>query len=151
MSKEWLKTIIRFNREKAKEANRSVGFPFWNPSGEAEALIEVLDEPRTLARTGKMKKDAWLLDVNIIYGRDKVENEEGNEEEIVMENEVRSLVLNAKTVIESKFKALIDKYKELKGKRLAIVGLGETEGENSTYIDFYIDTEENARKEGVIS
>jgi hypothetical protein len=46
---------------------------------------------------------------------------------------------------------LIDKYKELKGKRLVIVGLGETEGENSTYIDFYIDTEENARKEGVIA
>ncbi|GIU71998.1 MAG: hypothetical protein KatS3mg003_1477 [Candidatus Nitrosocaldaceae archaeon] len=145
------KTIIRFNREKAREANRAIGFPFWNPSGEAEALIEVLDEPRTLTKTGKMKKDAWLLDCNVIYGRDIVESEEGNEEEIVMENEARSLVLNAKTVIESKFKALIDKHKELKGKRLVIIGLGETEGENSTYIDFYIDTEENAKKEGVIA
>ena len=98
-----------------------------------------------------MRKDAWLLDVNVIYARDKVENEEGNKEEIVMENEARSLVLNSKTVIESKFKALIDKYKELKGKRLVIVGLGETEGENSKYIDFYIDTEENAREQGIIA
>ncbi|GIU72592.1 MAG: hypothetical protein KatS3mg003_2071 [Candidatus Nitrosocaldaceae archaeon] len=68
-----------------------------------------------------------------------------------MENEARSLVLNSKTVIESKFKALIDKYKELKGKRVGNNRLRRDRGRECTYIDFYIDTEENARKEGVIA
>ena len=92
-----------------------------------------------------MKKDPWLLDVKVIHGRDK-----DDKNELVMDNAQRALVLNSKTVIESRFKDLLSRYKELEGKRFVIIGLGEVEGENGTYVDYYIDAEDKARRDKVI-
>ncbi len=134
---------VRFDREKAREANRND--IFWYPSEEVEAIFEVLAEPREGRKVGKMKKDPWLLDVKVIHGRDK-----DDKNELVMDNAQRALVLNSKTVIESRFKDLLSRYKELEGKRFVIIGLGEVEGENGTYVDYYIDAEDKARRDKVI-
>ena len=142
---------IAFNREKAKEVSRIETLPFWNPSEKAQALVEVLDEPRTINKTRRMKRDAWVVDVHIIAGKDIDEAENGEKVEVDLTNEKRSLVLNSKTVVESKFKRLIEQYKTLKGMRLVLLGLGEVQGDSSRYIDFYLDTEEKAREEGVIA
>lgn len=137
---------VVFNKERAKETGKGNSSSFWNPSGDAEAIVEVLDEPRVIAKTGKMRRDAWVLDVRILYGKDY--DSEG--EIIELTGEKRALILNSKTVIESKVKRLIEQYKTLKGMRLVLIGLGEVEGENGSYIDFYINTEENAKKDGVV-
>ncbi|WP_103287645.1 hypothetical protein [Candidatus Nitrosocaldus islandicus] len=137
---------VVFNKERAREAGKGNSSSFWNPSGDAEAVFEVLDEPRVIAKTGKMRRDAWVLDVRILYGKDY--DSEG--EIIELTGEKRALILNSKTVIESKVKRLIEQYKTLKGMRLVLIGLGEVEGENGSYIDFYINTEENAKKDGVV-
>ncbi|GIU71355.1 MAG: hypothetical protein KatS3mg003_0834 [Candidatus Nitrosocaldaceae archaeon] len=130
---------IQFNRDRAKEVNKSK--TFWYPSEEVEAVFEALSEPREGKRVGKMKKDPWLLDVKIINGIDKSDGKE-----IRLDNKRRELVLNSKTVIESKFNDIIKQYNQIKGKRFVIIGLGEEEGKEGTYVDYYIDTEENARE-----
>jgi hypothetical protein len=43
---------------------------------------------------------------------------------------------------------LQEQYKTLVGKKVVIIGLGKAEGKN--YIDYYVDTYENAVRDGVI-
>jgi uncharacterized C2H2 Zn-finger protein len=50
------------------------------------------------------------------------------------DNERRELVLNSKTVIESKFNDLIKQYNQIKGKRFVMIGLGEEEGKEGIYV-----------------
>jgi hypothetical protein len=148
-----LKTI-KVDVDKALTA-RTVGYDFLNPSEDFIGVIECISDIRHIAKRGEMKQDLDVVDVKIIEGIETREREESLDmnrkvtvtEQVHYENQYFSLVLT-KAVLLSKFKALQEQYKTLVGKKVVIVGLGKAEGKN--YIDYYVDTYENAVKEGVI-
>jgi hypothetical protein len=102
-----------------------------------------------------MKQDLDVVDIKVIEAVETREREESLDmnrkvtvtEQVHYENQHFSLVLT-KAVLLSKFKALQEQYKTLIGKKVVIIGLGKAEGKN--YIDYYVDTYENAVKEGIV-
>jgi hypothetical protein len=148
-----LKTI-KVDVDKALTA-RTVGYDFLNPSEDFIGIVECISDIRHIAKRGEMKQDLDVIDVKIIEAVETREREESLDmnrkvtvtEQVHYENQHFSLVLT-KAVLLSKFKALQEQYKTLVGKKVVIIGLGKAEGKN--YIDYYVDTYENAVKEGVI-
>jgi hypothetical protein len=148
-----LKTI-KVDVDKALTA-RTVGYDFLNPSEDFIGVIECISDIRHIAKRGEMKQDLDVVDVKIIEGIETREREESLDmnrkvtvtEQVHYENQYFSLVLT-KAVLLSKFKALQEQYKTLVGKKVVIIGLGKAEGKN--YIDYYVDTYENAVKEGIV-
>jgi hypothetical protein len=149
-----LKTV-KVNLEKASTA-RAVGYDFLNPSEDFVGIVECISDIRHIAKRGEMKQDLDVVDVLIIDAIETREKEEEIDmnrtvtvaEQVHYENQHYSLVLT-KAVLLSKFKSLQEQYKTLVGKKVVIVGLGKAEGKN--YIDYYVDTYENAVKDGVIT
>jgi hypothetical protein len=148
-----LKTI-KVDVDKALTA-RAVGYDFLNPSEDFIGIVECISDIRHIAKRGEMKQDLDVVDIKVIEGIETREREESLDmnrkvtvtEQVHYENQYFSLVLT-KAVLLSKFKALQEQYKTLVGKKIVIIGLGKAEGKN--YIDYYVDTYENAVKEGVI-
>jgi hypothetical protein len=148
-----LKTI-KVDVDKALTA-RAVGYDFLNPSEDFIGVIECISDIRHIAKRGEMKQDLDVVDIKVIEAVETREREESLDmnrkvtvtEQVHYENQYFSLVLT-KAVLLSKFKTLQEQYKTLVGKKVVIVGLGKAEGKN--YIDYYVDTYENAVKEGVI-
>ena len=148
-----LKTI-KVDVDKALTA-RTVGYDFLNPSEDFIGIVECISDIRHIAKRGEMKQDLDVVDIKVIEAVETREREESLDanrkvtvtEQVHYENQYFSLVLT-KAVLLSKFKALQEQYKTLVGKKVVIVGLGKAEGKN--YIDYYVDTYENAVKEGVI-
>jgi hypothetical protein len=148
-----LKTI-KVDVDKALTA-RTVGYDFLNPSEDFIGVIECISDIRHIAKRGEMKQDLDVVDVKIIEAVETREREEEIDanrkvtvtEQVHYENQYFSLVLT-KAVLLSKFKALQEQYKTLVGKKVVIIGLGKAEGKN--YIDYYVDTYENAVRDGVI-
>jgi hypothetical protein len=148
-----LKTI-KVDVDKASTA-RTVGYDFLNPSEDFVGIVECISDIRHIAKRGEMKQDLDVIDVKIIEAVETREREESLDanrkvtvtEQVHYENQYFSLVLT-KAVLLSKFKALQEQYKTLVGKKVVIVGLGKAEGKN--YIDYYVDTYENAVRDGVI-
>jgi hypothetical protein len=148
-----LKTI-KVDVDKASTA-RTVGYDFLNPAEDFTGVIECISDIRRITKRGEMKQDLDVIDVKIIEAVETREREESLDanrkvtvtEQMNYENQYFSLVLT-KAVLLSKFKALQEQYKTLVGKKVVIVGLGKAEGKN--YIDYYVDTYENAVKEGIV-
>jgi len=148
-----LKTI-KVDVDKALTA-RTIGYDFLNPSEDFIGIVECISDIRHIAKRGEMKQDLDVVDVKIIEAVETREREESLDmnrkvtvtEQVHYENQYFSLVLT-KAVLLSKFKALQEQYKTLVGKKVVIVGLGKAEGKN--YIDYYVDTYENAVKEGIV-
>jgi hypothetical protein len=148
-----LKTI-KVDVDKALTA-RTVGYDFLNPSEDFIGVIECISDIRHIAKRGEMKQDLDVVDIKVIEAVETREREESLDanrkvtvtEQVHYENQYFSLVLT-KAVLLSKFKALQEQYKTLVGKKVVIVGLGKAEGKN--YIDYYVDTYENAVKEGIV-
>jgi hypothetical protein len=148
-----LKTI-KVDVDKALTA-RTIGYDFLNPSEDFIGIVECISDIRHIAKRGEMKQDLDVVDVKIIEAVETREREESLDmnrkvtvtEQVHYENQYFSLVLT-KAVLLSKFKALQEQYKTLVGKKVVIVGLGKAEGKQ--YLDYYVDTYENAVKEGVI-
>jgi hypothetical protein len=148
-----LKTI-KVDVDKALTA-RTIGYDFLNPSEDFIGIVECISDIRHIAKRGEMKQDLDVVDIKVIEAVETREREESLDmnrkvtvtEQVHYENQYFSLVLT-KAVLLSKFKALQEQYKTLVGKKVVIVGLGKAEGKN--YIDYYVDTYENAVKEGVI-
>jgi hypothetical protein len=148
-----LKTI-KVDVDKALTA-RTVGYDFLNPSEDFIGVIECISDIRHIAKRGEMKQDLDVVDIKVIEAVETREREESLDmnrkvtvtEQVHYENQYFSLVLT-KAVLLSKFKALQEQYKTLVGKKVVIVGLGKAEGKQ--YLDYYVDTYENAVKEGVI-
>jgi hypothetical protein len=145
-----LKNII-INKTKATEKRGN--FELLNPTERFAGIIECLSDIRHIDKKGDMLSDMDLVDVRIIDGYDVRETEvniEGKkymtEESVYYSDEFFSLVLG-KTVLKNKFKNFQEQLKTLVGKKFVIVGLGKTE---KNYIDFYIDTYENAVKDGIV-
>jgi hypothetical protein len=148
-----LKTI-KVDVDKALTA-RTVGYDFLNPSEDFIGIVECISDIRHIAKRGEMKQDLDVVDIKVIEAVETREREESLDmnrkvtvtEQVHYENQYFSLVLT-KAVLLSKFKALQEQYKTLVGKKVVIVGLGKAEGKN--YIDYYVDTYENAVRDGVI-
>jgi hypothetical protein len=148
-----LKTI-KVDVDKALTA-RTVGYDFLNPSEDFIGIVECISDIRHIAKRGEMKQDLDVVDIKVIEAVETREREESLDanrkvtvtEQVHYENQYFSLVLT-KAVLLSKFKALQEQYKTLVGKKVVIIGLGKAEGKN--YIDYYVDTYENAVKEGII-
>ena len=148
-----LKTI-KVDVDKALTA-RAVGYDFLNPAEDFIGIVECISDIRRITKRGEMKQDLDVVDIKVIEAVETREREESLDakrkvtvtEQVHYENQYFSLVLT-KAVLLSKFKALQEQYKTLVGKKVVIVGLGKAEGKN--YIDYYVDTYENAVKEGVI-
>jgi hypothetical protein len=148
-----LKTI-KVDVDKALTA-RTVGYDFLNPSEDFIGIVECISDIRHIAKRGEMKQDLDVVDIKVIEAVETREREESLDanrkvtvtEQVHYENQYFSLVLT-KAVLLSKFKALQEQYKTLVGKKVVIVGLGKAEGKN--YIDYYVDTYENAVKEGIV-
>jgi hypothetical protein len=148
-----LKTI-KIDLDKALTA-RAVGYDFLNPSEDFIGIVECISDIRHIAKRGEMKQDLDVVDIKVIEAVETREREESLDanrtitvtEQVHYENQYFSLVLT-KAVLLSKFKALQEQYKTLVGKKVVIVGLGKAEGKN--YIDYYVDTYENAVRDGVI-
>jgi hypothetical protein len=148
-----LKTI-KVSVDKALTA-RTVGYDFLNPSEDFIGIVECISDIRHIAKRGEMKQDLDVVDIKVIEAVETREREESLDanrkvtvtEQVHYENQYFSLVLT-KAVLLSKFKALQEQYKTLVGKKVVIIGLGKAEGKN--YIDYYVDTYENAVKEGII-
>jgi hypothetical protein len=148
-----LKTI-KVDVDKALTA-RAVGYDFLNPAEDFIGVIECISDIRHIAKRGEMKQDLDVVDIKVIEGIETREREESLDanrkvtvtEQVHYENQYFSLVLT-KAVLLSKFKALQEQYKTLVGKKVVIIGLGKAEGKN--YIDYYVDTYENAVKEGIV-
>jgi hypothetical protein len=148
-----LKTI-KVDVDKALTA-RTIGYDFLNPSEDFIGIVECISDIRHIAKRGEMKQDLDVIDVKIIEAVETREREESLDmnrkvtvtEQVHYENQYFSLVLT-KTVLLSKFKALQEQYKTLVGKKVVVIGLGKAEGKN--YIDYYVDTYENAVKEGIV-
>jgi hypothetical protein len=148
-----LKTI-KVDVDKALTA-RTVGYDFLNPSEDFIGIVECISDIRHIAKRGEMKQDLDVVDIKVIEAVETREREEEIDmnrkvtvtEQVHYENQYFSLVLT-KAVLLSKFKALQEQYKTLVGKKVVIVGLGKAEGKN--YIDYYVDTYENAVKEGIV-
>jgi len=148
-----LKTI-KVDVDKALTA-RTIGYDFLNPSEDFIGVIECISDIRHIAKRGEMKQDLDVVDIKVIEAVETREREESLDanrkvtvtEQVHYENQYFSLVLT-KAVLLSKFKALQEQYKTLVGKKVVIIGLGKAEGKN--YIDYYVDTYENAVRDGVI-
>jgi hypothetical protein len=148
-----LKTI-KVDVDKALTA-RTVGYDFLNPSEDFIGIVECISDIRHIAKRGEMKQDLDVVDIKVIEAVETREREESLDanrkvtvtEQVHYENQYFSLVLT-KAVLLSKFKALQEQYKTLVGKKVVIIGLGKAEGKN--YIDYYVDTYENAVRDGVI-
>jgi hypothetical protein len=148
-----LKTI-KVSVDKALTA-RTVGYDFLNPSEDFIGIVECISDIRHIAKRGEMKQDLDVVDIKVIEAVETREREESLDanrkvtvtEQVHYENQYFSLVLT-KAVLLSKFKALQEQYKTLVGKKVVIIGLGKAEGKN--YIDYYVDTYENAVRDGVI-
>jgi hypothetical protein len=148
-----LKTI-KVDVDKALTA-RTIGYDFLNPSEDFIGIVECISDIRHIAKRGEMKQDLDVVDIKVIEGIETREREESLDmnrkvtvtEQVHYENQYFSLVLT-KAVLLSKFKALQEQYKTLVGKKVVIIGLGKAEGKN--YIDYYVDTYENAVKEGIV-
>jgi hypothetical protein len=148
-----LKTI-KVDVDKALTA-RTVGYDFLNPSEDFIGIVECISDIRHIAKRGEMKQDLDVVDIKVIEAVETREREESLDmnrkvtvtEQVHYENQYFSLVLT-KAVLLSKFKALQEQYKTLVGKKVVIIGLGKAEGKN--YIDYYVDTYDNAVKEGIV-
>lgn len=141
--------------EKVKEITSSASLPFLNPSDDFTGIIQPLsNEIRHIAKKGEMKQDIDVLDCTIIDAT------ETREEEVVIngepvtkkvkkeyKNEDYSLVLT-KTVLLSRFKKLQEDGLLNNQTHILVIGLGKKEGKG--YLDYYIDTLDNARKQGVV-
>jgi hypothetical protein len=147
-----LKTI-KVDVDKALTAR--TGYDFLNPSEDFIGIVECISDIRHIAKRGEMKQDLDVVDIKVIEAVETREREESLDmnrkvtvtEQVHYENQYFSLVLT-KAVLLSKFKALQEQYKTLVGKKVVIIGLGKAEGKN--YIDYYVDTYENAVRDGVI-
>jgi hypothetical protein len=147
-----LKTV-KVNIDRASVSR--VGYDFLNPTENFIGVVECLNDIRHIPKKSEMKQDLDVVDVRIIEAVDTREKEEiinGKkaiiEEDVRYENQYYTLVLT-KAVLLSKFKRLQEQYKSLANLKVVIIGLGKAEGKN--YLDYYIDTYENAVKEGVIA
>jgi len=148
-----LKTI-KVDVDKALTA-RAVGYDFLNPAEDFIGIVECISDIRRITKRGEMKQDLDVVDIKVIEAVETREREESLDakrkvtvtEQVHYENQYFSLVLT-KAVLLSKFKALQEQYKTLVGKKVVIIGLGKAEGKN--YIDYYVDTYENAVKEGIV-
>ena len=147
----------KINRDKAMKAVTS--FDFLNPAEDFIGIIECLGNIRHIEKRGEMKQDLDVIDVRIIAGYETREVEEKtstSDGTIVRQiktikkeyhNEPYSLILS-KAVLLSKFKKLQEQFKDLKGKIIVIIGLGKAEDKN--YYDYYVETEEKAKDDGIL-
>lgn len=141
-----------FNEQAAKErVFTGTSHPFWNPSDDFKGLIECYSEIRHVVKTGNMKNDVDVVDVTIVSGTEtrKVTIKEENRiitetQKKRYENERFSLVLS-KAVLKTKIEGL----RPLAGKKIVVVGLGKRV--DKKYVDYYVATEEQTRREGVVS
>ena len=143
---------VRIDRARASTAKSS--YDFLNPREDFVGIVECLSDIRHIPKRGEMKQDLDVVDVKVIEAVETREKEEVingktyiTDEQVRYENQYYSLVLT-KAVLLSKFKALQEEYKTLQGLKVVIVGLGKAE--DKQYIDYYVDTYENAVKDGVI-
>ncbi len=140
--------------EKAKEIASGTSLPFLNPSDDFKGIIQPLGEIRHITKKGEMKQDIDVLDCRIIDAVETREEEyEMNGETVTKKvkkeykNEDYSLVLT-KTVLLSRFKKLQEDGLLNVNQQVVIIGLGKKEGKG--YLDYYIDTLENAKKQGIV-
>jgi len=143
---------IRIDRARASTARSS--YDFLNPREDFIGIVECISDIRHIPKRGEMKQDLDVVDVKIIEGIETREKEEVingktyiTTDEVRYENQYFSLVLT-KAVLLSKFKALQEANKTLQGLKVVIVGLGKVE--DKQYIDYYVDTYENAVKDGIV-
>lgn len=145
---------FNFSEQAAKEHVVTVGtiYPFWNPSEDFKGLVECLSDIRHIVKTGNMKSDIDVIDVNIIQGTEtrKVVTREDSKEITEKQdkkyvNEKFALVLS-KAVLKTKISSI---GAPITGKKIVIVGLGKRS--DKKYVDYYVATEEHARKDGVIA
>lgn len=141
-----------FNKEKAMA--KTLTYDFLNPAEDFIGIIECKSNIRHIDKRGEMKSDLDVIDCRVIVGYETREEEEQTSNGIYVqrvekkyENQDVSLVLT-KAVLLSKFKKLQDSLQGLTGKRVVIIGLGRAEDKN--YYDFYVETEERAKQDGVL-
>ncbi|MEM2857158.1 MAG: hypothetical protein QW416_08670 [Candidatus Nitrosocaldaceae archaeon] len=133
----------RINKERAKEI--SAYNQFLNPAEDFIGVIEFLSEIRNVnTKNGEIE----VVDARVEgYETRESEREDGDKTIVTRErveyNGDYSLVLS-KAVLASKIK----KLGSLEGKRIVIIGLGKREEKN--YLDYYIATEDEAIKDGVL-
>lgn len=143
----------RINKERAVRTVARA-YDFLNPTEDFIGIIECKGNIRHIEKRGEMKQDLDVIDCKVIVGYQTREVEEETEngllirrkEEKYNEQDV-SLVLS-KAVLYSKFKKLQEELKNLEGKYIVIVGLGKAEDKN--YYDYYVETEEKAKADGII-
>ena len=143
---------IRIDRAKASTAKSS--YDFLNPREDFVGIVECLSDIRHIPKRGEMKQDLDVVDVKVIEAVETREKEEVingktyiTDEQVRYENQHYTLVLT-KAVLLSKFKALQEEHKTLQGLKVVIVGLGKAE--DKQYMDYYVDTYENAVKDGIV-
>ena len=143
---------VRIDRAKASTSRNS--YDFLNPREDFIGIVECLSDIRHIPKRGEMKQDLDVVDVKIIEAVETREKEEVingktyiTDEQVRYENQHYSLVLT-KAVLLSKFKALQEEHKTLQGLKVVIVGLGKAE--DKQYMDYYVDTYENAVKDGIV-
>jgi len=143
---------IRIDRARASTAKSS--YDFLNPREDFIGIVECISDIRHIPKRGEMKQDLDVVDVKIIEAIETREKEEVingktyiTDEQVRYENQHYSLVLT-KAVLLSKFKALQEEHKTLQGLKVVIVGLGKAE--DKQYMDYYVDTYENAVKDGIV-
>ncbi|MEM4324097.1 MAG: hypothetical protein QXK74_08695 [Candidatus Nitrosocaldaceae archaeon] len=133
----------RINKERAKEI--SAYNQFLNPAEDFIGVIEFLSEIRNVnTKNGEIE----VVDARVEGCETRESEREDNDKTIVTREKVEyngdySLVLS-KAVLASKIK----KLGSLEGKRIVIIGLGKREEKN--YLDYYIATEDEAIKDGVL-
>lgn len=143
----------RFSRDKAiTTKSTSKAYDFLNPTEDFVGIVECKGNIRHIPKKGEMKQDLDVIDCHVITAWQTREVEEETDTGLFLrkkdeqyEDKDVSLILN-KTVLYSKFKKLQDELQSLEGKRIVIVGLGKREN----YYDYYVATEEQARKDGVL-
>ena len=143
---------IKVDRAKASTARSS--YDFLNPREDFTGIVECISDIRHIPKRGEMKQDLDVVDVKVIEAIETREKEEVingktyiTDEQVRYENQHYSLVLT-KAVLLSKFKALQEEHKTLQGLKVVIVGLGKAE--DKQYMDYYVDTYENAVNDGII-
>ncbi len=142
----------RINKDKAI---KKLALDFLNPAENFAGIVECLGDIRHIEKKGEMRQDLDVIDCRIITALETREEEEENQDGDTItrkvqrkyNNEEYSLVLS-KTVLLNKFRELQENHKSLRGKRIVIIGLGRAEDKN--YYDYYVATEEEAIREGVI-
>lgn len=143
------------NREKAiATLTATKAYDFLNPAEDFIGIVECKGNIRHIEKRGDMKQDIEVIDCKVIVGYQSREIEEETNEGLLIrrreekyEDKDYSIVLT-KAVLLSKFKKLQDELKDLTGKRIVIIGLGKAEDKN--YYDYYVATEEQARKDNVL-